>query len=60
MAELDARAGGELVEHRPAVAEAANRALEGAVPPAAAEGLGVAVERMEAVCRGIRVGISNA
>ena len=60
VAELDARAGGELVAHRPAVAEAANRALEGAVPSAAAEELGVAVERMEAVCRGIRVGISNA
>jgi len=58
MAELGAGAG--LDAHRPTVAEAANRALEGAVPPGAADGLRVAIERMEALCRGVRVGISNA
>jgi hypothetical protein len=58
LAELGAGAG--LEAHRAEVAEAANRALEGAVPPNAADGLRVAVERMEALCRGVRVGISNA
>jgi hypothetical protein len=60
LAELGAGATGGLDAHRPAVAEAANRALEGAVPERAEEELRTAVERMEAICRGIRVGVSNA
>ena len=60
LAELGAAGAQGLDAHRPAVGDAANRALQGALPPSTVDELRVAVERMEALCRGIRVGISNA